>query len=58
MTLKNISFIVVAIGAIIGWNVFLIQRDQKLFEAYYNQPTPEEVYCSQLPQPHPDCTVE
>jgi hypothetical protein len=57
MTPKNISFIVVAIGAIIGWNVFLIQRDQKLFEAY-NQPTPKEVYWSQLPQPHPDCTVE
>jgi hypothetical protein len=57
MTPKNISFIVVAIGAIIGWNVFLIQRDQKLFDAY-NQPTPKEVYCSQLPQPHPDCTVE
>jgi hypothetical protein len=21
-------------------------------------PTPKEVYCSQLPQPHPDCKVE
>ena len=21
-------------------------------------PTPKEVYCSQLPQPHPDCNVE
>jgi len=44
-------------GVIVGWNAFLIQRDQKLFEAYI-QPTPKEVYCSQLPQPHPDCNVE
>jgi hypothetical protein len=23
---------------IVGWNVFLIQRDQKLFDAYYGAP--------------------
>lgn len=28
---------VVGLGIIIGWNLFLIQRDAKLFEAY-NQP--------------------
>jgi hypothetical protein len=58
----------VAVAVIIGWNVFLAQRDQKLFDAYdtverlqqgpQSTLTPKEVYCSQLPQPHPDCTVE
>ena len=31
-----------------GWNVFLAQRDKKMIDAY-NQ------VCSELPQPHPDC---
>jgi len=47
----------VIILLMVAYLTFLAQRDQKLFEAY-NQPTPKEVYCSQLPQPHPDCTVE
>jgi hypothetical protein len=34
---KNISFIVVAIGVIVGWNAFLIQRDDDMFRAYYKQ---------------------
>jgi heme/copper-type cytochrome/quinol oxidase subunit 1 len=37
MTPKNISFIVVAIGVIIGWNAFLIQRDDALYKSYYKQ---------------------
>lgn len=37
MTPKNISFIVVAIGVIIGWNAFLIQRDDALYDAYYQR---------------------
>lgn len=37
MTSKNISFIVVAVGVIIGWNAFLIQRDDALYKAYYKQ---------------------
>jgi heme/copper-type cytochrome/quinol oxidase subunit 1 len=37
MTLKNISFIVVAVGVIIGWNAFLIQRDDALYKSYYRQ---------------------
>jgi len=32
---------IVAIGLIVGWNVFLIQRDHQLFESY-NQPTQSE----------------
>ena len=47
----------VFIPLMIAYMAFLAQRDQKLFDVY-NQPTPKEVYCSQLPQPHPDCTVE
>jgi hypothetical protein len=37
MTPKNISFIVVAVGVIIGWNAFLIQRDDALYKSYYKQ---------------------
>jgi hypothetical protein len=37
MTPKNISFIVVSIGVIIGWNAFLIQRDDALYKSYYKQ---------------------
>jgi hypothetical protein len=37
MNLKYISFSIIAIGVIVGWNAFLIQRDQKLFDAYYHQ---------------------
>jgi len=32
---------IVAIGLVVGWNVFLIQRDHQLFESY-NQPTQSE----------------
>ncbi len=34
--------------AMIGWNVFLIQRDQKMFNAY-------DKVCSELTRPHPNC---
>jgi hypothetical protein len=34
---KNISFIAVAIGVIVGWNAFLIQRDDALYKSYYKQ---------------------
>jgi hypothetical protein len=37
MTTKNISFIAVGIGVIIGWNAFLIQRDDALYKSYYKQ---------------------
>ena len=37
MNLKYISFSIIAIGVIVGWNTFLIQRDQKLFDAHYHQ---------------------
>jgi len=40
--------ILVGIAFILGWNVLLIKRDQKMFDSY-NQA------CATLPQPHPDC---
>ena len=35
MTRKHFSVFFLAFLAIIGWNVFLIQRDEKLFNTYY-----------------------
>ena len=38
--MNNRKYIVAgAIGflSIIGWNIFLIQRDEKLYKAYYRQ---------------------
>ena len=49
--------------AIIGWNVFLIQRDDRMYKAYYHQKaqqelTPKEQFCKQQAGWHPDCNVE
>jgi hypothetical protein len=56
--MKKRYFVLIALG-LIGYNLFLIQRDNALFEAY-NQPTPKERYCKTLSpsQFHPDCNVE
>jgi hypothetical protein len=37
MNLKYISFSLLAIGVIVGWNAFLIQRDDAMFKAHYHQ---------------------
>jgi len=34
--------IIGGIGFIVGWNVFLIQRDQQMFDTYYNQPSAQQ----------------
>ena len=47
----------IGFAAMIGWNIFCIQRDAKLFEAY-NQPTPKERFCQQQSGWHPDCNAE
>jgi len=52
---KYIAAFVIAFAAMIGWNAFLIQRDNKLFDAVYNQ---KEQVCAQLNTWHPDCKVE
>ena len=47
------SYIFLAFIAILMYNAFLINRDDKMFDAYY-QETPKEQYCAW----HPDCKVE
>ena len=37
MNSKSITYIFLAFIAVLGWNVFLIQRDQKMFAAYDKQ---------------------
>ena len=37
MNLKYISFFFLVIGVIVGWNAFLIQRDNALYDAHYHQ---------------------
>jgi len=34
--------IVGGIGFIVGWNIFLIQRDQQMLDTYYNQPSAQQ----------------
>jgi len=73
MSQKYILYGVLVLGVIIGWNVFLIQRDQRLHDAYYRQQAvdrleyppsdridynPKEEYCASLKVWHPDCNVE
>lgn len=54
MKTKYIVSGLAAFSFIIGWNIFLIQRDAKMFEAY-NQPTPKDRFCQQQTHWHPDC---
>jgi hypothetical protein len=42
------SYIFLAVIGILMYNVFLIQRDQKMFNAY-------DKACAELPKGHPDC---
>jgi len=51
------TYIFLAVIGILMYNVFLIQRDEKMFKTFYKE-TAKEQYCKSLPQPHPDCTVE
>ncbi len=37
MNRKHIVYGVLIMFAMIGYNAFLIQRDQKMFDAYYSQ---------------------
>jgi len=56
MKSKYTIFGIAAIVAIVGWNAFLIQRDDALFKA--NGYSPKERYCQQQAHWHPDCNVE
>lgn len=37
MKSHHIGYVLIALSAIIGWNAFLIQRDDAMFRAYYKQ---------------------
>jgi len=73
MSRKYITAFALGFLAMIGWNVFLVQRDQRLYDAYYRQQAienlkrppsnridynPKEEYCASLKVWHPDCKVE
>ena len=51
------SYIFFAVIGILMYNVFLIQRDQKMFDGY-DKMNAKEHYCSQLKVTHPDCKLE
>lgn len=48
MTTKHFFLTLVGVATIIGVNVALAQRDQRMLEAY-------DQACAQLPIGHPDC---
>jgi hypothetical protein len=56
MKSKDITYIFLAFIGILMWNGFIIQRDQQLFKAYDQRQ--QQIACSQLPQPHPDCPAK
>ena len=60
MKSTQVVYIFFAFIAILGWNVWAIERDKKLFEAYDagKIETAKEQYCSQLEVWHPDCKIE
>jgi len=43
MNLKYILLFFLAIGVIFGWNVFLVQRDNALYDAYYHRQAIENI---------------
>jgi len=60
MTNTNRKYILagmIGLASIIGWNVFLIQRDQMTFNTY-DKLTPKEQFCKQQSGWHPDCNLE
>ena len=38
----KLSYLFVILIALLGYNVFLIQRDEKMFKVYYQQQAAEE----------------
>ena len=47
--------IIGGIGFIVGWNLFLIQRDNQMFDGYKNR---QQHICEQIKSFHPDCHIE
>jgi len=55
MNSKSITYIFLAFISVLGWNAFLIQRDQKMFNAYDKQ---VKEFCKQQVDWHPDCNLK
>jgi hypothetical protein len=43
MKRKYFVYFLVALLASLGWNMFLIKRDQEMFKAYYHQKALQEL---------------
>lgn len=43
MNSKTITYVFLAFIAVLGWNSFLIQRDNKMFDAYDKQVAKERL---------------
>ena len=57
MNRKYVIVGLIGLIAIVGWNVFLTQRDENLFKAYYKE-TAKQEYCKNQAGWNPDCNVE
>jgi len=68
MKSKVIAYGVVAFLLSLGWNMFLIQRDKKMFDAYEKSAAIERLknppssslksWCERQAGWHPDCNLE
>lgn len=68
MNSKTITYVFLAFIAVLGWNAFLIKRDQKMFDAYDKQAGIERLkyppssslktWCERQAGWHPDCNIE
>jgi hypothetical protein len=66
MKSTQVVYIYLAIIGLVGFNVFLAQRDQQLYDSFdklqrqgvSNTLTPHEKVCSSLKVWHPDCKIE
>ena len=60
MSKKYITAFIVGFIAMIGWNVFLIQRDERMYKTYSRyqatkQLTEHQRFCASQAHWHPDC---
>lgn len=53
--MKYYLFFTLLFGLMLGWNAFLIVRDNKMFEGYKNR---QAQICQQMKSFHPDCHIE
>lgn len=55
MTTKYFLFFLLAILGMVSYNVFLIERDRKMFDTYYGGSTAAKRACAEMKSFHPDC---